>query len=283
MTWSRQSRRRVPITRSQYGILPWRPRRGENLLDPHRTHATNEVRAIDLVSIPDDVLRCRVIGEGVDQLLACPLRGRTIGDVEVHDAAALVLEHEEHVQDAKRGCGHDKEVDGNEVPGVVPQKCTPSLRRRLSPTRHVPRHRSFSHLEADLEQLPVNPRRTPSRVLAGHSTNERPDLRVDPGTTASVSALPGPVEPKALTMPADHGLGLHEDEGALPVWPQAAERDPERAVRVGQPGALGLALQEGQLLSQGEVFESELALRFQDRSGGREQGIQQVNHRGRRA
>ena len=25
---------------------------------------------------------------------------------------ALVLEHEEHVQDAKRGCGHEKEVAG---------------------------------------------------------------------------------------------------------------------------------------------------------------------------
>jgi hypothetical protein len=38
-------------------ILPRGPRRGENLLDSHRTHSTNEVRAVDLVSVPDDVLR----------------------------------------------------------------------------------------------------------------------------------------------------------------------------------------------------------------------------------
>jgi hypothetical protein len=37
---------------------------------------------------------------------------RTLGDGEVHDAGALVLEHEEHVQGAKRGCGHEKEVAG---------------------------------------------------------------------------------------------------------------------------------------------------------------------------
>jgi hypothetical protein len=42
-------------------------------------------------------------------------------------------------------------------------------------------------------------------------------------------------------------------------------------------------MQNGQLLSQGEVFESELALRLQARSGGCEQGIQQVTHRGWRA
>ncbi len=57
-------------------ILPRGLRRGEDLLSPHRTHATNKVRAIDLVSVPDNVLRCRVVGKGVHQLLACPLRGR---------------------------------------------------------------------------------------------------------------------------------------------------------------------------------------------------------------
>ena len=97
------------------------------LLDSLRTHATNEGRALDLVSVPDEMLRGRVVGEGVHQLLTCPPGGRTIGDVEVHDASALVLEHEEHVQDAKRGCGNDKEVNGNEMMGVVPEKRTPGL------------------------------------------------------------------------------------------------------------------------------------------------------------
>jgi hypothetical protein len=46
-------------------------------------------------------------------------------DVEVHDAAAL--EHEEHVQDAKRGCGNDKEVDGNEALAVASPTSKPSI------------------------------------------------------------------------------------------------------------------------------------------------------------
>jgi len=65
------------------GILPRGPRGGEDLLDSHRMHSTNEVRAIDFVSVSDDILRSGVVGKGVDQLLACPLRGRTLGDVEV--------------------------------------------------------------------------------------------------------------------------------------------------------------------------------------------------------
>ena len=112
------------------------------------------------------------------------------------------------------------------------------------------------------------------------ASDERPDLRVDGWTTASVSA---PVEFEAFAMPADHGLRLQEDQGVLPVGPQAEERDPECAVCVGQLGAFAVAMQNGQLLSQGDVFESELALRLQARSSGREQGIQQLRHRGRRA
>jgi len=84
-------------------ILPRGPRRGEDLLDSHRTHSTNEARAVDLVSVPNDVLRRRVVGEGVDQLLSCPLCRRALGDVEVQDASAPMLEHEEHVENAKRG------------------------------------------------------------------------------------------------------------------------------------------------------------------------------------
>jgi hypothetical protein len=95
----------------------------------------------------------------------------------------------------------------------------------------------------------VNARRSPRRVLASDSTDERPDLSIDRWTSASVSALPSSVEFEALAMPTDHGLGL----------------------------------QNGQLLSQGEVLESEFSLRLQARSGGRKEGVQQGKHRGRLA
>ena len=60
-------------------------------------------------------------------------------------------------------------------------------------------------------------------------------------------------------MPADHSLGLHEDQDTLPVWPQARERDPECAVRFVELGAFAVSMQNGQLLSQGEVFKRELS------------------------
>ena len=117
-------------------------------------------------------------------------------------------------------------------------------------------------------------------ALARDSTDERPDLRIDEWTSGSLAALPGPVELESLAMPADHGLWLHDDQGVLPVGPQTAESGPECAINLRQLGALGLALHNRQLLSQGEVLESEFALRLQARCGGREQGVQQVKHGG---
>ena len=84
-------------------------------------------------------------------------------------------------------------------------------------------------------------------------------------------------------MPTDHGLGLHDEEGVLPVWPQAEERDPECAVSVGQLGPFGLALQNGQLLSQGEVLEGELALLLRLELAVAKKGVEQRKHGGRLA
>ncbi len=109
------------------------------------------------------------------------------------------------------------------------------------------------------------------------------ELRIDRWASACVSALPAPVELEALAMPANHGLGLHEDQSVVPVWPQTAERDPECAIRLRQLGTFALAVQNGQLSSQGEVLERERELRLQARPGGCEQDVQEVTHQGRRA
>ena len=58
------------------------------------------------------------------------------------------------------------------------------------------------------------------------------------------------VEPKAVSMPPEHGVGLHDDECVSPAGPQAAEPRPEQPVDGPQPRApAGLSLQDRQLMS----------------------------------
>jgi hypothetical protein len=62
---------------------------------------------------------------------------------------------------------------------------------------------------------------------------------------------------------------------------------PDRAVPPAQSLSttvlVSVSVQNGELLSQGEVLQSELAPRPQARSGGREQGVQEMTHQDRRA
>ena len=62
-----------------------------------------------------------------------------------------------------------------------------------------------------------------------------------------------PVEAETLAVPADHGLGLDEDQYFLPARPEPVERDPEGAVKGCEPrrgSALGVG---GELLAKGKL------------------------------
>ena len=119
---------------------------------------------------------------------------------------------------------------------MIQQERAPSLRRRLAPPRQVPRHRGFTNVESELQQLAVDARRTPGRVFVSHLPDEASDRDVDARPTTLVAALPCSVELESLAMPRDDGLGLHDDQGVLPASPQARQGHPECAVGLGSTG-----------------------------------------------
>ena len=53
------------------------------------------------------------------------------------DPAAFVGEDEEHEEDSVPYGGHDKEVNRDDVPEVVPEEGSPSRRGRFAVTDHV--------------------------------------------------------------------------------------------------------------------------------------------------
>jgi len=68
----------------------------------------------------------------------------------------------------------------------------------------------------------MNPRCAPERVGQAHPSNQGSGLRVYlRPSSAAISALPSPVQPESLPVPADDGLGLHDHERVLPMTPSA--------------------------------------------------------------
>src|SRR5574342_92358 len=94
------------------GILPRTSRSGENLFDSHALHAVLERWPVHLIPVADEEAGSSLPGERLGDLLGGPVRGRVRGDVEVHDPAPGMGEHDEDEEDLEGDRGDHEEVDG---------------------------------------------------------------------------------------------------------------------------------------------------------------------------
>lgn len=143
---------------------------------------------------------------------------------------------------------------------VFPCPVAPALPRfgvRWSPW-HESGDGPFRYVEGKHEHLAVNPWRTPGRVLGGHPADQGAELgcrRRSP--RASTPRLPGPVLPKALSVPTYDRLRLDDQQGLLPPWPEPAERDPEESIHQTHHRSRSLGREDRELLAKREVLDQE--------------------------
>jgi len=87
--------------------------------------------------------------------------------IDVQDAAAIMGEHEEHVQDLKPDRWHGEEVDGDKALGVVFEERAPCLRRRPRRSNHVLAYARLADLDSQFDQFSVDARSAPERIPRG--------------------------------------------------------------------------------------------------------------------
>src|SRR5256885_5420347 len=110
----------------------------------------------------------------------------------------------------------------------------------------------------------MNARRAPERIGEGHGADELGDLRIDGRATGSTaSRLPVPERAEAQSVPANHGLRLNDMERFAPPYPPLREPHPEDAVEETDPRSLGVAAEQGELLSQRQVLKNEVGAGLQ--------------------
>src|SRR3989441_12487051 len=136
-----------------------------------------------------------------------------------------------------------------------------SLRWRVPRPDYVLRHRCLRDGKAELQQLAVDPRRTPQRIRAAHLPYQIPQVPPNRGPTPSASTLPCPVEPESPAVPSHHGLGPHHLQGPPPIPPESRPHDPEDPVHLRQPRPWLTRFPHGELLPQLEILQRQLAAR----------------------
>ena len=206
-------------------VLPWALKAGSLGLDTEALdridYMVTEVRP----AIKYEIAWCRVVRKCLPQLLDHPLAGRMPGHVEVKDTAAVMGKHEETVQHTECECRHGEEVHCGDRFPVVAQECCPTSSRLGIPGRlsHPAQYGSLGDFVSEHLQLAVDSRRTPGVVLRCHAKDEfaqRIRCRF-PAGLATPARDPFPVHLESGAMPANHGLGMHNEKNAFPIGPES--------------------------------------------------------------
>ena len=126
--WSRHSRLTLPIRRSTYGFC-------HGLRGAVTTSSTPIAVTVERNDCPYAPSRSRIRYRGrraprecLSDLLCDPRHRRVRRDTEMHDLAALVVEHDEPEQEVERGRGDHEEIDRRQAIGVICKECPPRLR-----------------------------------------------------------------------------------------------------------------------------------------------------------
>src|SRR5262252_2634558 len=97
-----------------------------------------------------------------------------------------------------------------------------------------------------------------SRRNARTSSNQRAHLlRYGRPARLTLADLPGPEQTKAFPVPADDGRGFDDKDAGLPVVPDGAQPGPQQAIRRCQFGSLDRALQNAELMAEGQDLQLE--------------------------
>jgi hypothetical protein len=80
-----------------------------------------------------------------------------------------------------RGRNHEH-VHRGDVGHVIAQEAAPSRGGVFGPPRHVSPNSGLTHLDTELEQLAVDPRRSPQRICRTHLPDQIADLGGDLGS-----------------------------------------------------------------------------------------------------
>jgi len=80
---------------------------------------------VDCVPVPQQIPWRGLPGKGVDDLLDSPLCRGVFGDVKMHNASAIVRQHDEDKEHSERGDWHREEVSRHNVFDMVAQKGFP--------------------------------------------------------------------------------------------------------------------------------------------------------------
>ena len=130
---------------------------------------------------------------------------------------------------------------------------------------HVLRNGGLADIDPELQELAMDTGSAPEWVGHGYLTNQFSNFtRHRWSSRPSISALPSPVQPEPLLVPADDGLRLDDEEGSTPLRPDAAEDIPEGSISPAKGWSGRIALKDLDLVTEGCILQDQGSARSEN-------------------
>jgi hypothetical protein len=118
-------------------VLPRRVRGRNDLLDTQALDPSSNLLTVNGIPITQQIAWGGFEWKCFYQLLGRPPCGGMRCNIEVHDVAAVMAEHDKHIENAKCGGRDREEINSRYTVGMVFEKRSPGLRRRFLLTNHI--------------------------------------------------------------------------------------------------------------------------------------------------
>src|SRR5260370_6345423 len=218
--------------------------------------------------MPDQVGRRLIPRKCLCDLACDPFRGWMRCDVDPDEVSARQPDDDEGVEHVEANGWGNEQVHGGDVRCVVTQEGGPALGRRAASLDHVLRHAGLSDLEAELEQLAMDARRTPQRIFGAHPPDQRAQICGDLWPASKRAGFPTPIPTEAGPMPTHQGLGPDNRDGLEDRWEPSIQYDQEQAIPTRELDATAHPpLQHKQVMTEGSVLRLKSARRLERRGG----------------
>src|SRR5262249_35744652 len=169
------------------------------------------------------------------------------------------------IEQSERDRRHDEEVDCDNAIRMVAKERLPSLRGRAPPPRHILGDAGLADLDAELEKLSMDSRRSPQWVGDAHLADQPANFQRYSWSAGAVPRFPAPIRSETGTVPTDDGIRRHNRERLDGIWHQTIQTNKDQAIH----GA------EGHSLRHMSSLDVKLMTKDQDLSFQRDQRPEQ--------
>ena len=198
----------------------------------------------------------------------------------MQDPSPAMLDDKQTVQLLKRDCRNGEEIECNDRLAMISKEREPTL-AGISSAVHTPeitRNASFGDLKTELQHFAMDLRRSPTGILVCQAADQITKLARDFRSANPGTRCPSPVQSETGAVPANHGIGLHDQEHAFPARPEAPECDPEQPIETIQGRPWPFSFEDCELLSQSDHLQRGVGPRAKEDSDSAQESNNQIEH-----